>query len=228
MKNLYIFIDESGNFDFSSGGTKYFILTALSTTDPFSIGSPLLELRYNLLPNYAGGSSFEDNGYFHAAEDTQVVRDAVFLTIMKNGKNMRIDSVIAQKNKANSVFYAQHLNLYQKMGEVLLRYILVRAKWGNYTHIVLVFSSLFDKKKRGILKQAFKSLIKTLASKSYSLYFHDSKFDFCNQAVDYLGWGIYRKWESSDARSYDPIKKLIKSEFEIFSRGKTEYYGYKK
>jgi len=46
-----------------------------------------------------------------------------------------------------------------------------------------------------ILKQTFKSLIKTSTTKPYSLYFHDSKFDFCNQVVDYFGWAIYRKWE---------------------------------
>lgn len=227
-KTLYLFIDESGNFDFSSGGTKYFILTALSTTDPHSLGSPLLKLRYQLLPNYSGGRALEENGYFHAAEDAQSVRDAVFSTIMKNGTDMRVDVVIAQKNKANPRFHAQQLELYQKMGEALLKYTFNRAVWGKYEHVVLVFSSLFDKKKRGILKQTFKSLIKSLAFKPYSLYFHDSKFDLCNQVVDYLGWGIYRKWESSDLRSYGPIRRLIKSEFEIFSRGRTEYYRYKK
>ncbi|MBI1982216.1 MAG: DUF3800 domain-containing protein, partial [Candidatus Levybacteria bacterium] len=100
MKNLYIFIDESGNFDFSKGGTRYFILTSLSTTDPYSIGSPLLQLRYVLLPNYSGGKALEENGYFHASEDDQSVRDSVFSTIVKSGKDMRIDTVIAQKNKA--------------------------------------------------------------------------------------------------------------------------------
>lgn len=33
-KTLYLFIDESGNFDFSPKGTKYFVLTALATFDP--------------------------------------------------------------------------------------------------------------------------------------------------------------------------------------------------
>lgn len=226
-KTLYLFIDESGNFDFSPGGTKYFILTALSTTDPYSIGSSLLELRYKLLPNYSGGRALEKNGYFHAAEDAQAVRDAVFSTIMKNGKDMRLDAVIAQKNKANPRFHIQQLELYQKMGEALLKYTFNRAVWGNYEHVVLVFSSLFDKKKRGILKQTFKALIKNLAAKPYSLYFHDSKFDLCNQAVDYFGWAIYRKWESLDERSYTLIKGLVKSEFSIFNRGKTEYYDYK-
>ena len=227
-KTLYLFIDESGNFDFSPNGTKYFIITALSTTGPFKIAAPLLELRYQLLPNYAGGRALEESGYFHAAEDAQAVRDAVFATIMKNGQEIRVDSVIAQKNKANPKFHTQQLALYQRMGEALLKYTFNRAAWDNYDHVVLVFSSLFDKKKRGILKQTFKSLIKSIAAKPYSLYFHDSKFDLCNQAVDYLGWAIYRKWESADMRSYDPIKHLVKSEFPIFSKGKTEYYQYKK
>lgn len=227
-KTLYLFIDESGNFDFSPSGTKYFILTALSTTAPFKIAAPLLELRYQLLPNYAGGRAMEESGYFHAAEDAQSVRDAVFATIMKNGQEIRIDSVIAQKNRANPKFHTQQLALYRRMGEALLKYTFNRAAWDNYDHVVLVFSSLFDKKKRGILKQTFKSLIKSIAAKPYSLYFHDSKFDLCNQAVDYLGWAIYRKWESADMRSYNPIKHLVKSEFQIFSKGETEYYKYKK
>ena len=94
--------------------------------------------------------------------------------------------------------------------------------------MVMVFSSLFDKKKRGILKQAFKSLIKQQAKVSFALYFHDSKFDLCNQAVDYFGWAIYRKWDSEDTRSHVLVQHLIKSEFPIFATGKTEYYAYKK
>ena len=141
-KTLFLFIDESGNFDFSPGGTKYFIMAALSTTDPYSIGAPLLGLRYELLPNYSGGRALEENGYFHASEDDQSVRNTVFSTIMKNGKDMRVDAVIAQKNKANPAFHKQQIELYQKMGEVLLKYILKRASWGNYNHIVLVFTIL--------------------------------------------------------------------------------------
>lgn len=227
-KTLYLFIDESGNFDFSPNGTKYFILTVLSTTNPYLIGSSLLALRYQLLPNYSGGRALEENGYFHATEDTQTVRNVVFSTIIENGQDMRIDAVIAQKNKTNPKFHVQQLQLYQKMGEALLKYAFNRALWKNYNHVVLVFSSLFDRKKRGILKQTFKSLIKTLAAKPYSLYFHDSKFDYCNQAVDYFSWAIYRRWELQDERSYILIKSFVQSEFPIFNRGRTEYYVYKK
>jgi len=228
MKTLYLFIDESGNFDFSPSGTKYFILTVLSTMNPFDIGSPLLKLRYDLLPNYACGSKMEEHGYFHASEDTQAVRDSVFSILFTLNQPMRVDSVIAQKNKANPIFYHQHLEFYKVLGEALLKYALNRAQWQDYDHVVLVFSSLFDKKKRGILKQSFISLIKLYAQVTFAIYFHDSKFDLCNQVADYFGWVIYRKWESGDTRSYGLMQNQIKSEFQIFERGSREYYLYKK
>lgn len=224
MKNLYIFIDESGNFDFSSTGTKFFILTSLSTTNPFNVGLPLMKLRYDLLPNYSCGPAMEENGYFHASEDIQTVRDSVFSVVTDSEDGLRVDSIIAQKNKANPMFYKQPIELYMRMGEALLKYTLNRAIWSGYDHVVLVFSSIFDKKKRGILKQTFKSLIKQYANCTYALYFHDSKFDLCNQTVDYFGWAIYRKWESNDERSYDLIKHRLKSEFDIFDRGVKIYY----
>ncbi len=227
MKTLYIFIDESGNFDFSSSGTKYFILTALSTTNPFDIGKSLLKLRYDLLPNYACGPKMEESGYFHASEDTQAVRDNVFEILTHTDHNFRVDAVVAQKNKANPKFHTQPVELYKKMGEAFLKYVLKQLSENECDHIVLIFSSIFDRKKRGILKQAFKSLIKSMANISFALYFHDSKFDLCNQAVDYYGWAIYRHWDSADERSFNLVKHQIKSNFSIFRTGINEYYQYK-
>lgn len=228
MKTLYLFIDESGNFDFSANGTKFFVLTVLSATAPFEIGSPLLKLRYDLLPNYACGPRMEEHGYFHASEDIQEVRNHVFSIISKLDHPLRLDSVIAQKNKTNPKLHRQPLEFYKVLAEALLKYSFNRAVWHDYDHVVVVFSSLFEKKKRGILKQAFKSLIKLHVKVSYALYFHDSKFDLCNQAADYFGWAIYRKWESDDYRSYNIVQQLIKSEFDIFEKGDKEFYEYKK
>lgn len=42
-KTLFIFVDESGNFDFSPKGTKFFVLSCLSTFKP-------AEERENFLP----------------------------------------------------------------------------------------------------------------------------------------------------------------------------------
>jgi hypothetical protein len=228
MKTLYLFIDESGNFDFSPNGTKFFILTVLSTIGPYDIGAPLLKLRYDLLPNYSCGPRMEEHGYFHASEDAQTVRNSVYSIVSKLNHFIRVDAVIAQKNKAAPSFHADQLHFYRTLGETSLKYAFTRVEWHGYEHVVIVFSSLFDRKKRGILKQAFKSLIKQNANVPFSLYFHDSKFDLCNQAVDYFGWAIYRKWELADLRSYELVKHHVKSEFPIFEKGETDFYVYKK
>ena len=200
----------------------------LSTIGPYEVSAPLLKLRYHLLPNYSCGPSMEEQGFFHASEDAQDVRNSVFSIVSSLNHPIRVDSVLAQKNKAAPAFHKDQLHFYRMLGETSLRYAFTRADWQGYEHVVIVFSSLFDRKKRGILKQAFKSLIKEHAKVPFSLYFHDSKFDLCNQAVDYFGWAIYRKWESADLRSYELVKHLVKSEFPVFDKGGTEFYAYKK
>lgn len=47
-KNLYIFIDEGGDMVFSEKGTRYFTLTALTKTRPFTTHQTLTELKYDL------------------------------------------------------------------------------------------------------------------------------------------------------------------------------------
>ena len=80
MKTLFLFIDESGNFDFSPKGTKYFVLTCLSSFKPIEDRQKLLQLRYDLLADST------DQEFFHATEDKQIVRDKVF-EIIKSLRN---------------------------------------------------------------------------------------------------------------------------------------------
>ena len=46
---LYVFLDESGGFDFSPKGSKYFILSGLSTFRPFRWYPDFIDLRFKLL-----------------------------------------------------------------------------------------------------------------------------------------------------------------------------------
>jgi hypothetical protein len=98
QNTLYIFIDESGNFDFSPMGTKYFALTCISTLNPLENRINLLDLKYKLLR--AG----VDQEFFRASEDKQPVRDEVF-HLIEELDDFEIDSVIAQKNKTNFSLY---------------------------------------------------------------------------------------------------------------------------
>ena len=92
-RTIYLFIDESGNFDFSKKGTKFFVLTSLVTSSPSFKRYALLNLKYKLLKL---GINQE---YFHATEDKQFIRDKVFSISNKFKNNMIVNSVIIDKTK---------------------------------------------------------------------------------------------------------------------------------
>ncbi len=48
-KVLYMYFDESGDLDFSTTGSKYFILTCMITTRPFQCADALRELKHSLI-----------------------------------------------------------------------------------------------------------------------------------------------------------------------------------
>lgn len=76
----YIFLDEAGNLAFSSNGTRFFVLGALMMGRPSRLYADLAHLKYELIEQ---GINIE---HFHAAEDSQFVRDRVFEIIQRNLK----------------------------------------------------------------------------------------------------------------------------------------------
>ena len=139
-RTLYIFVDESGNMDFSPNGTKYFTLTALSIIRPFVINEPLLNLKYNL---WEKGIEFE---YFHATEDNYATRKEVFEIISRSSSKMVIDSIIVEKCKTHP-FLHDNAKFYKKIFKILLDYILVRYR-GEFSQVVIVTDQIPIKKKR--------------------------------------------------------------------------------
>jgi len=227
MRTLFIFIDESGNFDFSPNGTKYFVLSAVSTLSPLG-KERLEEIKYELMKN---GINLE---YFHAAEDKQIVRNQVY-SFIERLEDIEIDSVIVQKNKTNPSLYISMKKknskkgekLYTKVLQNLLQYIFCR--YDNSTKIdqvVVVLSSIFDANKRKLIEKTIKVYLKQIYSKPFYLYFHENRSDKNTQIADYCCWAIYRKWTDGEIRPYNAVKKgnKIKSEFDIFETGSTLYY----
>lgn len=231
-KTLFIFIDESGNFDFSSGGTKYFILTAISTIRPLNEREKLLKYRYQLL------SEKTDQEYFHATEDKQIVRDGIY-GLISGYDDFYVDSVVAQKNKANPSLYSEMCpkkgkfmtrivgaEFYRIVCQTLLQYIFKRFNSTSIEKIVVVLDNLFTDNKRQTILKSLKTYLKQHCQKPFYIYFHQSKADLNCQIADYCGWAIYVKNERKELRPINQIKTKIKSEFEIFQRGTTEYYPY--
>jgi hypothetical protein len=229
---LYIFIDESGNFDFSTTGTHYFVLTAVTTLKPFANRNSLREYRYEQLQQ-----GF-DQELFHATEDAQVVRDKVYDLIENNFTDITVDSIVAEKCKAHPSLYTvtkvdnkrqmkQEIlpdEFYRLNCQTLLRYITNRYQRKQLGGIVIVLASIFTNQRSKIILKTLKSYLKQFCSVPFQIYFHQSQSDINSQIADYCGWAVYVQYERGESRPLTKISDKLKSKFEIFQRGTTKWY----
>lgn len=90
----YVYADEAGCFAFirNPRASKYYIICTVEIENP-ALGASLLELRRELI--WADLPVLE---YFHATEDKQIVRDAVFDLIRTS--SIKIGATILEKSKA--------------------------------------------------------------------------------------------------------------------------------
>lgn len=220
MNYLYVFIDASGNYDYSPTGTMSLVITSALCTD---INPGVLEL-------YAVKNEVIDQGidieYFHAAEDRQPVRDKVF-DVISGLTHLRIDSIIVEKSKVDPKL--RPLNkLYPTMIEYLLQYPF-DPRGIDVTRFdkVLIFmdrESTRAKEKDAITKAVKLSLVRHLRGTPYALSMHSSASHPYLQIVDYCSWALYVKWERGETRPFSKIKDLVRSEFLIYRNKKAKWY----
>ena len=233
-KTLYIFIDESGDFNFSPKGSKNFYLTAFTTFNPAVNRDSLLNLKYALL------ATGEDQEYFHATEDRQVVRDRVFDFIASLNDQYEVHTVFAKKNRTNPYLYEEIVRrkkrvyrqntgfgLYKLLCRTLLHYMFRGKVYKkDINKIVVVVASLFEEtsKNRAVIEEVKKFLKLKFPNVQFQIYCHTMKSEINCQLADYCCWAFSVKYERGEIRPYNVIKKQIKSEFDIFRQGSIEYY----
>lgn len=220
MNFLYVFVDVSGNYDFSIRGTKYLTLTSVVTTDINPGVLELYELKHNLIDQ---GINIE---YFHAAEDRQPVRDRVF-AILSGLDNIRVDAVVVEKRKA-APSTRQMRRFYPMMIENLLKYPFdprgIDVSRFDKVFIFLDRESSRRQEREALTKGVKRYLTRHLGKVPYILCMHQSASHPYLQIVDYFSWAIYVKWERGETRPYHMIRHLIKSEFPIFQYGIIDWY----
>ena len=113
----YIFLDESGNFDFSVNGTRYFVLTSVSMRRPFRWLKPINDCKYDCIEYGL------DNQYFHCTDDNKHVRGKVFDIIGDHLDAMYIDSLVVEKRKVSPPLWEDR-RFYPEMLGHLLRSVL--------------------------------------------------------------------------------------------------------
>jgi len=216
----YVFADEAGCFAFNrhQRASRYFIICTVSL-DSCAVGDRLMSLRRDLAWKKA---PLRD--YFHACEDRQEIRDAVFAEIAK--EKFTVQATILEKSKAQPQTRVSEQRFYQYAWYYHFRYAHKKILCGaNELHVTA--ASIGGKKKQ---RQVFNEAVTDVLKQSYGqrVFWQSGECpasgDPCLQVVDYCTWAIQRKWERGDARSYDLIKDKIDHEYDTWQRGNKHYY----
>ena len=214
----YIFLDEAGNFDFSTNGTPYFVLTSVSMRRPFPMYQELDAYRHDCLEY---GLEME---YFHCSEDNIHVHNSVFGLIAKNLQNMRIDCLVVEKRKTGPALQDVK-RFYPEMLGYLLKFVVPQVDDTSNDVIVITDTVPVNKKRQAIEKGVQLALAKMLPQgRKYHILHHSSRSHYGLQVADYCCWAVFRKWQRNDMDCYDLIKEGIQSEFDIFRNGTKHYY----
>ena len=214
---IYIFADESGNFDFSRspGASRYYYITTV-TMPTLTAGLALQELRYSL--------AWEGMGLgteFHATEDAQPIRDRVFGALVDH--DFRIDVTILEKSKAFPQVRTSERDFYSLGWSAHVKHFLPQIAAAD-REMLVVGASLGTKKKRESFHAAIAEVVKPAAGDRCRVAAWEARSDPCLQIADYCAWAVQRKWERGDERSYRQIADRIHSERDVFQHGTVHHY----
>ncbi|MCF6245220.1 MAG: DUF3800 domain-containing protein [Sulfurovum sp.] len=215
---VYIFVDEAGDMDFSTNGSKYYMFNFLVKQRPFKVHEHIANYRYSLLERNLDPTkgSRLDIEYFHAHNDNKYIKDELFNTIATFDKNrVKVYSYILekpkvhpQKRKEKERFYIDNLNyaIQRLLGKLQID--------KNFIIITDRLPVQKNKKKQvGALKKGIKEYIKSnKLDIRYDIFHHTSASSANLQIVDYISWAIFRKYERGDSGYYDKIKTYILDE----------------
>jgi hypothetical protein len=219
MARVHVFVDEAGNFDFSSnpGASRFFILTSV-TMDNFGAGDSLLALRRQLA--WEGHTLGTDD--FHATEELQSVRDRVFAQLASH--EFTIDCTILEKRKAVPRLTSDDLQFYRTAWFLHFKHLApLITRSGD--QLLVMGASLGTRKKRQSFHNAIEAVVQQVAhGVDFRTVSWAGASDPCLWVADYCCWAIQRKWERDDDRSYALIRSKLRTEFDVFRFGNKTHY----
>lgn len=198
--NLYVFIDESGNLDFSPSGTEYFVMASIMTRDPFSSSALLYRLKYDLI------SRGQDISDFRASRDLRSIRDEVLKSIAV-AKQLRAHVVFGRKAEVLQ-YLDSGAQMYQEFAIEIGQQVLVHAELEEIESVILIFDQTITAGHRESLRSALLSLFE-FRERHLRVLFHPMCTDFNGQIADYVAWSKFRQLERKDSKPWDRILKSI-------------------
>lgn len=211
----YIFLDESGNFDFSASGSRYLVLASIGMHRPFPALRQLDDYRHDCI------ESGTDVEYFHCYGDRGRIRNTVFDVIARHLDEIRIYCLVVEKARIDATLHEDR-RFYPWMLGYLLGRVLPEELKANTNEVIVITDTIPVNRKRQAVEKSIRRAVRNqLPELKYRILHHQSCSHYGLQMADYCCWAIFRKWQKGESTWYDRIKPAMRGEFNV-SRVGTE------
>jgi hypothetical protein len=188
---VFVFIDESGNFDFTNRGTRHFVLSAHITQAPLECGAGLSNLTYDFLAR-----GLTNQVPIHATQNSVSTRHLVVSRLCERTHQCRVLSVFVEKANLEEDF--QNDVAMYGISAVALVERLTSSITGESPRIILLFDATLTSKKRAAFLKVLKANLKK-ATRAFHIHFRPVSHDVNGQIADYYAWSVFRALESNDS-----------------------------
>lgn len=210
----YTFLDESGDLGFNpkKKNSKYFVITILFASDK----TPLEKIVKNIHRNLRKKVKRLSGGILHCYKEKPITRKRLLRSLSE--KNCSVMTIYLNKTKVYTHLKDEKHVLYNYVVNILLDRIMNRKLLDTKLPIILVAAKRETNK---FLNDNFKNYLQRQLENKHRLLFKieikGPNEEKSLQAVDFVSWSIFRKYEHSDDYYYNLIKKRIVEERGLFS-----------
>jgi hypothetical protein len=209
---FYIFLDQSGDLGFNfkkKRTTKYFVITFLFCLNKRPIEKCVKKTYCSLMQKY------KKKGILHAYSEEISTRKKLLKFLSE--KECKIMTIYLNKEKVYTKLQEEKAVLYNYVSNILLDRIFSKKIIPINDEVKLIASRRETNK---FLNNNFKNYLKDKVQSGYKLNIEvlikTPEEEKSLQAVDFISWAIFRKYEYGDCNYYDLIKKKISEENPLF------------
>lgn len=209
----YILLDESGDlgFDFrKKGTTNYFLITFLFCENKRPIEKCVKKTYATLRKKYK-----KQGKILHAYTENPITRQRLLKYLAS--RECSVLAICLNKRKVYTKLHEEKAVLYNYVTNILLDRIFTKKLVPINEKIILVASK---RETNVFLNDNFKSYLKNKALNTHKVNLHiEIKTPFEDralQAVDFISWAIFRKYEYKDESYCEIIRKKIVEESPLF------------
>jgi len=200
---MYIFLDESGDLGFSKKSSRWFVLTIVLTNNHRKIEKAIKKVHRGLKKKYKKVKEL------HAYHADPITRKRI-LKLLAENDDLRILCIILNKKKVYVDLTKQKAYLYNFTANILLDRMHNKGVIKDGKRVDIIIDQRETNK---FLKKNFEDYLTNnltkKANNDFKIKIKPSHTEKCLQAVDFVSWAIFRKYECGDYEYYEIIKNRI-------------------